>query len=153
MPIRGTLCLLLVCLPACYCGLADLNSWPFSNFPMYSAPMRLGAYRQYNAYMVTEDGRPLELRNRESLWPLNVQRLQVRAKSWAAMPNGRQNMEDLLRYYSKRAVNRYRKDGKPGDFPARLQIRHCMGHYQVVNGELLSVIDEYEIAAEVTSLR
>lgn len=149
LPLRARLCIAMVTLPALWVCIADINSWPFSNYPMYSAPMRFGPYHLCNAYMVTENGRSIEIRNRESLWPLNYQRLQVRARLFLTLPDGRRRLEELLQYYGQRAVQFYQKDPKPGFFPSRLQIRKCHGETYVVDEEIQNEVERYEVVAEV----
>lgn len=145
------MCLVLVVLPALFCGLADIDSWPYSSYPMYSGPVRLGGFRQYNAFIVRQDGESVELRNREALWPLNYQRLQVRARVLLALPDGRQRLVDLLNYYSRRAIEHFHKKGKPGGFPEKLQLRLCEGSYAVQEGRLRNLVEEEEVVVEVVN--
>lgn len=147
MPLRGWLCLLLTCLPALYCGLADVNSWPFSNFPMYSAPLQLSSFRQHLVFVVPKNGEPIEVRSRETLWPLNSQRLPVRARQLLALPDGRQRVTDLLNYYSRRVVQQYRKTGSPA--PVKLQLRFCQGDYVISGNQLNRATESEQVVVSV----
>lgn len=58
---------------------------PF-NYPINSAPIRFGPFKTYALYIVTHEGNlPANLR-REFLWPLNYQRMQVKAKALKNSP-------------------------------------------------------------------
>jgi len=147
--LRGRICLFLACFPALFCGLADINSWPFSNYPMYSAPIRFGPFKTYALYIVTHEGTDLEIRDREFLWHLNYQRMQVKAKALKNSPYRRTKIQAMLRYYSRRALSRYRKEGKREGFPEKVQLRLSYGNFVVRNSVLCTDIDRYEILGEV----
>jgi len=99
MPLRVRVCILVLTLPLLVCGVLDVDSWPFSNFPMYSAPLRLGMATRYGLYRIEPDGRSREIRSREWLWPLNRQRLQPFVRQRLKQP---EQLRALLADYARR---------------------------------------------------
>lgn len=55
----------------------------------------------------------------------------------------------MLRYYSRRALSRYRKEGKLEGFPEKVQLRLSYGNFVVRNSVLRTDIYRYEILGEV----